>query len=91
MIKEQEPKYTAHLVDGDCKIVNRKTANRIPDNEPVFIFRAKDKYSVYALESYIQKMIDAGDVSDDHINAVKARLDDFLEFHNNQILNTPNT
>jgi hypothetical protein len=40
----QERKYDA--VDG--KIVNRATGKPIPDDEPIVIFRAKDKLAVLA-------------------------------------------
>jgi len=49
MIKSQEPKYDC--VNG--KLVNRATHEAIPDDEPVFVFRAKDIHSVSVLYFYI--------------------------------------
>lgn len=48
MQKTQEPKYDA--VNG--KLVNRSTGIAIPDDEPVFVFRAKDVHAREALEAY---------------------------------------
>lgn len=79
MLKTQEPKYTAHLVDGDCKIVVRETADRVPDDEPVFIFRGKDPFAVSVL-AYYASILEENKVSEDHISAVLQRLDDFCEF-----------
>lgn len=45
---EQEPKYDA--IDG--RLVNRSTGKPIPDDEPVFIFRAQDRKALAALKHY---------------------------------------
>jgi hypothetical protein len=45
----QERKYEA--VDG--KLVNRDTGIAIPDDEPVIVFRAKDRNSIGAMFAYL--------------------------------------
>ena len=67
----QERKYDA--VGG--KIVNRATGKIIPDNEPVIIFRAKDRKAVNALISYMNSCED-----ETHRDVIQSRIDDFLSF-----------
>lgn len=67
---QQEPKYTT---DGN-NLVNRVTGQAIPDDEPVFIFRGKDKRAQDALEHY------RSIVSDAHKKVVDSRIKDFYEF-----------
>ncbi len=68
----QEPKYT---VQND-RIVNRATGVAIPDNEPVFILRAKDREAVYALMDYRSRCLSNAD----HYHAIDRRIGDFLRF-----------
>lgn len=63
---EQESKFDA--VDG--RLVNRATGEPIPDDEPVFVLRAKDASAVKALVTYMNHCVD-GSV---HREAVKRRL-----------------
>jgi hypothetical protein len=44
----QEPKY--EIKDG--KLVNRQSGEAIPDDEPVFILRARDVHAVSLLQRY---------------------------------------
>lgn len=68
---EQEPKYK--IENG--KIVNRADGIAIPDNEPLFIFRAKDIKAAYAIECY-SMMLDEGV----HKKVVLERVDDFRKY-----------
>ena len=72
MKSEQEPKY-------DCnefgRIYNRHSKHVIPDDEPVFIFRARDIHAREVLEAYA-RVIDPGD----HRDAVCQRIEDFARF-----------
>jgi hypothetical protein len=70
----QESKYDA--VDG--KIVNRSTGVAIPDDEPVFILRAKDRHSVEVL-SYYQLLCQNAN----HKTAVASRVQQFQDFIEN--------
>lgn len=67
----QERKYDA--VDG--KIVNRATGKPIPDDEPIIIFRAKDKYAVMAMVEYLDYCQD-----DQHRKVIAGRIKDFMDF-----------
>lgn len=68
---EQEPKFYA--VDGH--LVNRATGEPIPDDEPVFVLRAKDWCALPALMAYSELVTD-----DAHRRAVEARIEQFREF-----------
>lgn len=69
---EQESKFDA--IEGH--LVNRATGEAIPDDEPVFILRAKDRQAVYALMAYRSRCLGNAD----HYRAVDARVGQFLKF-----------
>ncbi len=71
MLPSQEPKYGIR----DGQIVNRRSGVPIPDDEPVFIFRAKDRPAVRILTAYFSAIEDP-----EHARTVAARLDDFKRF-----------
>jgi hypothetical protein len=71
MLRDQEPKYDA--IDG--KIVNRASGDAIPDDEPVFIFRARDIHAREALEAYACVLTPGV-----HRNVVCQRIADFAKF-----------
>lgn len=70
MQTEQDPKHD--IVDN--RIVNRKTGEPIPDDEPIFILRARDPFSTSAIEAY------ALDVPSSQVAEVKERLLAFEAF-----------
>jgi hypothetical protein len=72
---EQEPKYDVR----DGSIINRATGEAIPDDEPVFIFRAKDIRAVGILKRYQQGCTDPA-----HREAISQRIADFEEFARTQ-------
>lgn len=67
----QEPKYTTN----GTHIVNRASGEVIPHDEPVFIFRARDKKARIALLHYAMSLPEGG-----HLEAVKKRLSQFVDF-----------
>ena len=67
----QEPKYRA----VDDRIVNRESGKAIPEDEPVFIFRASDVYAREALEAYACVLPPGA-----HRDAVVQRVADFARF-----------
>lgn len=69
----QEPKYTVSQKDG--RLVNRATGQPIPDDEPVFILRAKDILATAALQVYLDLIEDP-----EHAAAVQKRIDAFDNF-----------
>ena len=71
MLKTQEPKYDA--VDG--RIVNRASGEPIPDDEPIFVFRARDVKALHALRAYFGHCTDTH-----HMAAVTQRIEDFKAF-----------
>ena len=70
----QEPKYTT---DG-TSVINRASGEAIPSDEPVFIFRARDKYALSALTAYVDALPQGI-----HRGAVMSRIADFLAFSEN--------
>jgi hypothetical protein len=76
MLEAQEPKYD--VIDG--RIVNRKTGEPIPDDEPIMIFRAKDQHAHQAIAYYIECCANA-----EHQEIVARRLDDFRRFGNDHL------
>ena len=79
----QEPKYT---VNG-THIVNRASGEAIPHDEPVFIFRARDKLAVRALLDY------AARCTGEHYAAVRKRVKHFRAFTSRhpERMKTPDT
>jgi len=69
----QEPKYT---VNGSA-IVNRASGEVIPADEPVFIFRARDRHAVEVLEFYRDIVRD-----NKHREAIDKRTGHFYVFRN---------
>lgn len=67
----QEPKYT--VLGG--RLVNRASGAAIPDDEPVFIFRARDLHAREALEAYACVLTPG-----EHRDAVVQRVADFARF-----------
>ncbi len=76
MNSKQEPKY---LIDGDGKLRNRSTNKPIPPDEPLFILRAKDAFSVNVLNGYLDQLYSTHQ-SPEHIKAVELRLGQFQKF-----------
>lgn len=71
MLPSQEPKYGIR----SGRIVSRESGAPIPDDEPVFIFRAKDRLAVRILTAYFSAIENS-----EHARAVAARLEDFKRF-----------
>jgi len=67
----QEPKYDFR----DGRIINRATGEAIPLDEPVMVFRGRDRHAAEALLAYM-KLIE----NPKHIHAVSLRLADFGAF-----------
>lgn len=72
MIVTQEPKYG---ITDDGKIINRKTGNIIPDDEPVFILRARDIHALNTLAFYFNSCRVPG-----HKQVVMERIVQFRDF-----------
>jgi hypothetical protein len=64
-----------HRVVG--QLVNRATGEAIPDDEPVFVFRARDKHAAMALAAYHNLCADQA-----HRDIVQKRIEDFVRFAN---------
>lgn len=71
----QEPKYK--IENG--KLHNRQSGEQIPDDEPVFVLRARDSHAVATLSNYLCMVKASGDHGE-HFRAVRMRLDQFEKF-----------
>lgn len=71
MTIEQEPKY--EIKEG--KIVNRATGEAIPDDEPIFIMRARDCHASRAIRDYAVQC-----ENDKHTRIVMQRYGQFKEW-----------
>lgn len=69
---KQEPKYNT---TPSGKLINRTSGVVIPDEEPVMVFRAKDKRAVAALWGYHDSCVDTA-----HRAVIKARIAEFEQF-----------
>lgn len=67
----QEPKYGIR----DNRLFNRASGEFIPEDEPVFIFRARDTHAVNILAGYAREVLNVA-----HASAVWGRVDDFKRF-----------
>jgi hypothetical protein len=84
---EQEPKYN---VNYHGRIENRHTRKPIPDDEPLLIFRAKDKFAhAWALTPYCNAVIRFGDGA--QAQSFTRRVDAFSDFalHHPQLVKVP--
>jgi hypothetical protein len=69
--KTQDPKFD--IENG--KLINARSAKPIPDDEPVFIFRAKDVHAMQALADYAHRCKSA-----EHTQVVLDRMAAFKDF-----------
>lgn len=74
MDPKQEPKYQAN----GGRIFNRASGEQIPDDEPVFILRARDSTAIATLLHYYMGHL--ASQNDQHAEAVLGRLHDFQRF-----------
>jgi len=78
----QDPKYGIK----DNRLVNMATGNPIPHDEPVFIFRGKDKHILSVLGEYRMMCLD-----DSHAGVIEDREEEIgcWQAHNRQKLKEP--
>lgn len=67
----EDPKYEFR----DGKFFNRKTGEAIPDEEPVFIMRAKDFHAVPTLYGYLSMCL-----NESHRQVILDRIQEFDQF-----------
>jgi hypothetical protein len=76
----QEPKYGIK----DNRLFNRETGEFIPDDEPVFIMRARDANAATGIVRYISRCMSHGHPDEakreEHVLALMRRYDDFRAF-----------
>jgi hypothetical protein len=85
ILKTQDPKYAVEILHGGNKdgtghrltarLVNAETHEPIPEDEPVFLLRAKDIHAADTLLDYWEHLSDMK-----HMASVVDRLDEFREF-----------
>lgn len=65
-------------IDGE-RIVNTVTGEAIPDDEPLFILRGRDRLAILALREY-WSLCERDHCLKSHIQGVEERIDAFLQF-----------
>ena len=70
--KTQDPKF---YIENN-QLVGQ--SGPVPDDEPLFIFRARDRYAVRILMEYMHHIL--GRTDDSHAAAVAQRIADFTKF-----------
>lgn len=68
----QDPKY---ILNKKGQICNGATEEPIPDDEPIFILRAKDVLAEQTLHYYLTMV-----ATEQHKQAIKHRIQDFQRF-----------
>lgn len=85
ILKMQDPKYGV-LIDsqhGDtyARLANLETGMEVPMDEPVMIFRAKDRAAPAAIDGYLREVQNhATSINAGTIESAAARLEDFHRF-----------
>lgn len=67
-----------HHIEGE-KIIKTSNGQEIPDNEPVILFRGRDKLALPMLEYYRQLCI-AHDCTDYQMDSIRKMIDKFKQF-----------
>ena len=76
-MSKNDPKY--NFVGN--RIFNAQSDRPIPDDEPCMVFRARDIWAVYAIESYLSDIeLGIGEEDTPHVTAVKERIAAFYKF-----------
>lgn len=65
-------------VEGD-KIVKTTNGEPIPDDEPIFLIRGRDRLAVALLEHYVELSQKDG-CNDWHFDLLKGEIDKFMKF-----------
>ena len=65
-------------IDCEARLVNRQSGEPIPDDEPIFILRARDVHAVKVLKAYYREL--PFSAKGDHATAVKLRIEQFQDF-----------
>lgn len=72
MEAKQEPKYR---ITNHGQLVNRQSSEAIPDDEPVFVLRAKDRHAAKLLGIYQGMVLDPT-----HRQAISLRATQFADW-----------
>ncbi|MEL6859323.1 MAG: hypothetical protein AAFO74_13130 [Pseudomonadota bacterium] len=76
-MSKNDPKY--NFIGGS--IINEASGQPIPEDEPCMVFRARDIWAVYAIESYLSDVeVGIGEEDTAHVTAVKERIAAFRQF-----------
>ena len=81
--KTQDPKFFIETHADDREQVFRPhlvgQSGPVPDDEPLFILRARDLNAVATLEAYLAQA-DLHNAADEHLEAVRMRINQFHAF-----------
>ncbi len=84
-------KYTLAIIDGEPRIVNKKTGVPIPVDEPVFLLRGKDSVSLGIVRFYRLSLEEKIDSSSDLALGVDNMIESFAGYRkaNPQLVKLP--
>jgi len=75
-MRKIDSKYS---ITEDGKLINSENGKELPQDEPLFLFRAKDMLATVALQHYALACTDA-DIPDEHFIGVATALKEFGKF-----------
>lgn len=76
-------KYAIKVRHGRPIIVKASTGVPIPEDEPLILFRARDRNALAMLEAY-REICEADQCTPEHIAGIRYTYNAFREFRNNQ-------
>lgn len=78
-MKEIDDKFSVYETASTLKIVKTKTLEPIPDDEPLMLFRARDRLALDLLKVY-RRLCIADNCTEYQINGMDARIEAFEKF-----------
>jgi len=82
-MKAIDPKYAIDIRDGEPVIVNAVTGIPIPEDEPLILFRARDRLAARMLTYYQWLAMEDG-CTPSHMAGIANRLQAFEDFRKNR-------
>jgi hypothetical protein len=78
-MKQIDPKYGIEIRDGEPVIVKATTGEAIPDDEPLILFRARDRHAARMLH-YYRDLCCQDACTEFHMRGITNRINAFENF-----------
>jgi len=72
-------KYQATVIDGRVAIVKTRTGEPIPEDEPLILFRGRDRMALATLDWY-RRMCSTDGCTEEHMRSIDNRISAFTDF-----------